>query len=555
MKRFLIILSLLILAGAVAWAAGSTEPEADRPMQDGVYTETTQTIEPLMKYDPPIDMTVYKSADTFFGYTEDQTPSDNDVYSLIQEVVGINTINEAEVSVAAYDQKVRLAITSNDLPDMVATSAADFDTMIRNDMLHDLAPYIERYMTPALREAYFSFDGALIDPVARGEAIYGLPATSNVQGNLRVAWIRKDWLEAVGRDTPTTMEELIDLARAFALEDPDGNGEDDTFGIAMADDLFGLVNTFEIVSNAYGYYPGRLIRDDQGNVVNGSLDPGLKDVLQVFQDLSEEGVLDPEWAVKDFQQVDEDVAAGKIGLWLGVFWKPVDPGMAQTYRDGVEWEIIQIPGSETQGGAYRPFVPFPVGAYYGVSKDYPHPEALVILLNHWFTTNSDATAEWAKGWRRISNVHAGIPINNWSPVQLQDPAFFDASPLERALADPDFDPDNPAYQVHGQAYDILAGNVGDDLTRRQFRDIFLGAVARMEEYPQQNYVFPGYFGPSTATQQRQGSILGDRESETITGIIAGRIPVSGYDDFIAEYRRLGGDAILEEINEAVSASE
>lgn len=496
MKRNLLLVFLGVLTASLVWASGATEVGADRPTQDGLYTETTQDIEPLMKYDPPIDMTVYKSADTFFGYTEEQTASDNDVYEMIRNVVGINTINEAEVSVAAYEQKVRLAITSNDLPDMIATSAADYDTMIRNDMLHDLAPYVDAYMTDALKDAYFSFDGALIDPVTRGEAIYGLPATSNVQGALRVAWIRKDWLQAVGRELPTTMEELIDLARAFALEDPDGNGRNDTFGIAMADDLYGLVNPFEIVANAYGYYPGRLVRDDDGAVVSGSLDPGLKEVLQIFQDMGNDGVLDPEWAVKDFQQVDQDVAAGKIGLWLGVFWKPVDPGMAQTYQDGVEWEIIQIPGSTRTGGQYRPFVPFPVNAYYGLSKDYPHPEALVILLNHWFTTNSDASSEWAKEWRRISNIHAGIPINNWSPVQLQDPTFFDASPLERALADPNFDPDNPAYQVHGQAYDILAGNVGDDLTRRQFRDIFLGAVARMEEYPQKTTSSRGILDPA-----------------------------------------------------------
>lgn len=549
MKRLGLVI-LVLTTAVLVWAGGQREVAEVR---DPLYTETAQEITPFMTYDPPITMSVFKTADTWFGYDSEQTPSNNSVYDLTRDVVGIQFVNDAEVSVAAYEQRVRLAITSDDLPDMVATGPADFDTMIRNEMLYDLAPYLEAYGSDKLKEAFFAFDGALVDPVRRGDAIYGLPSTVGVQGNLRVAWIRRDWRENLGLDLPTTMEELIEMARAFALEDPNQSGRKDTWGIAMSEDLFGLVNTFEIVANAHGYYPGRLIENEQGEVVNGSLDPGLKDVLQIFQDLSREGVIDPEWAVKDFQQVDEDVAAGRIGLWLGVFWKPVDPGFAQTYRDGVEWDIVPIPGSETQGGVYRPFVNFPVVSYYGIRRDYPHPEALVVLLNHWYTNSYDIKKPWAAGWRDIGNKHVGIPINNWSPVQLQNPLFFDASPLRRALADPDFDPDNPAYVVHGQAYDILDSRAGaDEVMQRQFHDIFLEACDRMEGYPVENYVFAGYFGPTTATQQRQGSILDDREAETFTEIISGLAPVSAFDAFVTEYRRLGGDAILREVNEAIS---
>lgn len=536
---------LILLVAGIAWSGTPDDVAGDR---DPLWTETTQEITPYMMYDPPIDLNVYKSSDTWFGYSEDQTASDNDHYDLVRDVIGINIINEAEVSVAAYEQKVKLAISTNDIPDLVATEAADFDTMIENDMLVDLAPYIDAYMSPEFREAMFAFDGAMVEPVSRGDAIYGIPATGNVQGNLRVAWIRRDWREAVGREIPTTMEQLLDLAVAFATEDPDGNGVDDTFGLAMSKEVDWLVNTFEIVSNAYGYYPFRFIKDEGGQVVNGNLDPGIKDVLQIFQDLTEVGALDPEWPVKDFQQVDADVAAGKLGLWLGVFWKPVDPGMATTYQEGVQWDIIQIPGSETVG-EYRPFVPFPTVAWYGISEDYAHPEALVIMLNHYFTTHFDFTKEWAQGWRRISNLHVGIPINNWGPVQLQNPTYFDSSPLKRALDDPDFDPENPAYPIHGQSYDILTGRAGaDDVTVHQFTDIFLEAVARMEEYPQSSYVFPGYTGSNTETMQRQGSLLKDRLEEKLAAVITGRDTVESYDDFIEEYLSLGGQDILDEIN-------
>ena len=500
-------------------------------------------------YDPLVEMTVFKSSDNFFGYNEEQRPGDNDMYSLVRDVVGVQFVNKAEPASAAWEQVIRLSIASNDIPDMIASTAEDFATMIENDMLVDLAPFIEEYMSDALKKATNEFGGSMYAPVSRGEAVYAIPSPGNIQGQLRAVWIRQDWLDNLGRDAPTTMEELLDLARAFAHDDPDANGEDDTFGIAVAQDLFGLVNPFEVIANAYGYYPNRTVFDGEGNITYGSLDPGLKDILTIFQDFYREGVIDPEFATKNFQQVDEDIAAGKIGLMIGVFWKPVDPGMASTYQDGVDWTVVPVPPSETMG-EYHPFVTTPVTVYYGIRNGYDHPEALIGVLNHLYTTSTDPTAEFALGWREVSNKHMGVATNNWLPVLLQNPVQFECSPLQRALADPDFNPDNPQYVVHQQAYDILRPDTSaDDVTQVQFNDIFLGAVCAHESYDIENYVTDAYFGVPTPTQRQRGSILNDREEEIFTTIVADRRPVSDFDGFIEEYRRLGGDDIIEEMNE------
>jgi multiple sugar transport system substrate-binding protein len=42
--------------------------------------------------------------------------------------------------------------------------------------------------------------------------------------------IRKSWLEKVNGKVPETIDEFIELARKFTYEDPDANGEDDTYG-------------------------------------------------------------------------------------------------------------------------------------------------------------------------------------------------------------------------------------------------------------------------------------------------------------------------------------
>jgi multiple sugar transport system substrate-binding protein len=59
--------------------------------------------------------------------------------------------------------------------------------------------------------------------------IYGVPFSRQAV----VTFVRKDWRENLGYDIPKTWDELHDLAVAFAEEDPDGNGKNDTYGMIV----------------------------------------------------------------------------------------------------------------------------------------------------------------------------------------------------------------------------------------------------------------------------------------------------------------------------------
>ncbi|MRA94216.1 extracellular solute-binding protein, partial [Bacillus thuringiensis] len=59
-------------------------------------------------------------------------------------------------------------------------------------------------------------------------ALYGVPVQKDYARAGLV--IRKDWLDNLGLDVPTTMDELYEVAKQFTENDPDGNGVDDTVG-------------------------------------------------------------------------------------------------------------------------------------------------------------------------------------------------------------------------------------------------------------------------------------------------------------------------------------
>ena len=50
-------------------------------------------------------------------------------------------------------------------------------------------------------------------------------------------YVRKDWLDRLGLEPPETLEEYYEVIRAFTLDDPDGNGVQDTIGLTLTSKL------------------------------------------------------------------------------------------------------------------------------------------------------------------------------------------------------------------------------------------------------------------------------------------------------------------------------
>ncbi len=85
----------------------------------------------------------------------------------------------------------------------------------------------------------------------------------------------KDWLDKLGLEEPSTMDEVADMLRAFINDDPDGDGEADTIGLAMRSDVYGEYpnTTFGIdnIFTAFGAYPSIWITAEDGTAVYGSV--------------------------------------------------------------------------------------------------------------------------------------------------------------------------------------------------------------------------------------------------------------------------------------------
>lgn len=107
------------------------------------------------------------------------------------------------------------------------------DNLVVQDVIQPVDEYVEQYSTTY--KQYLEEHPELKPYITAGDGkMYGMTSARTPLGVANHGmWIRQDWLDNLGLDTPTTIDELNEVALAFTKNDPDGNGQDDTFGIGF----------------------------------------------------------------------------------------------------------------------------------------------------------------------------------------------------------------------------------------------------------------------------------------------------------------------------------
>ena len=92
--------------------------------------------------------------------------------------------------------------------------------------------------------------------------------------------------------------QLQNIAEAFTTRDPDGNGKDDTYAMAVTKDLYSGAMGTEGFFAGYHSYPNMWMKTDDGTLAWGSVLPETKDALKALADMYAAGELDPEFGIK-----------------------------------------------------------------------------------------------------------------------------------------------------------------------------------------------------------------------------------------------------------------
>lgn len=122
-----------------------------------------------------------------------------------------------------------------------------------------------------------------------------------------MVYVRTDWLENLGLSMPTNWEEFENVVRAFAEDDPDGNGVDDTWG-------WSLKGHYEnAIESMYGVQGNSWYKTADGTFENANLMPEKLEAKKFLEKCYDNGWADAEYLTNPDDQYSQ-FATGKIGF-------------------------------------------------------------------------------------------------------------------------------------------------------------------------------------------------------------------------------------------------
>lgn len=164
---------------------------------------------------------------------------------------------------------------------------------------------INEYM-PNLKKILDESDSYWTEITAPDGHTYGFPYIEEMKGLVLTGGpllINKTWLDQVGKDIPTTVDEWVDCLKAFRDGgDLNGNGEADEIPMATwfgANDTFGSYNMFYRFTGAFGCADSYCYGNEYANhlrLVDGKVtftaaDEAFRKTAEFFHMLNEEGLI------------------------------------------------------------------------------------------------------------------------------------------------------------------------------------------------------------------------------------------------------------------------
>ncbi|MCM1235170.1 MAG: extracellular solute-binding protein [Ruminococcus flavefaciens] len=478
-----------------------------------------------------------------------QSSDSNDVLSYIEETYNIKLVQSWTAGEVDYKQQLALHMSSGELPDLIYVSDySQYKQLIDGGMVQPINDAYTNQCSEEFLEIEAASGGRNLATATIDGQLWGVPAGRDAD-QYDVLWMRKDWLDNLGLEEPKTLEEVEEVLRAFTQDDPDGNGQNDTCGLA--------VNATQIVTpqgvnyglnpifNSMGVYPDSWLLDDSGHVYNGSTDEKMKDVLTILQRWYTEGYIDQEFVSRTGEgQVEGIISGGTVGAFFGQWWAmPRDQGVLNG-----EWVPVAAPLNAD--GKYSYMRSDEWSDCIMVSASCKNPEAAIAALaisvdiaaendkaghdiacaagnNGESNRNFFCYGVWTTGASTMINISNAIAeqIETGSYTPYEGIVAYDQDEIARAAGFADGSERTPdaAWSYYGRhlAYPLIKSDIGEGVSACWYWET-----------------------PSSPTIN---TLISTEFDKAVLQIITGAASVDTYDAFITQWHSLGGDTIISEI--------
>ncbi|MCL2884606.1 MAG: extracellular solute-binding protein [Oscillospiraceae bacterium] len=548
MKRIISLTVAALLTLSLAACGGGKKPITEDP--NTPYKRYNETLNYTTVRRSPSDATLPA------GWTLDSNP-----YTDFMKK-DINTVGTVNWENPTLDDRLLLDLTANTLPDVFfVTNYSTFQTLYNADVLADLTDSYNNYATDKMKDQYNTYTG-IWDPFTFNGRKFALPMTNNgYQQSL--LWVRQDWLDRYNLPVPRTIADIENTARVFV--DQNASGKDTgTIGInIMREDAFdGYRGTMglETVASAMGAYPKQWMQRADGTVYYGSVQPEFKQVLAKVLNWVQTGLVPQDIFDTDTRIINAYPLTGDTGLWFFPWsWPYGNNSSFMTRNPDAKLTVVAAPfnvSGDTSKVDY--FTGSPYEGMLCVKKGFSNPEVIFKV----FALFSDMyNGIYQEGYEALQPARdANTPWYYLAPLGEYDCRYDDA--MIRDVKDLDayinngITPD-PFPQSTQLRFSLVKNYIdGTDTSATawsEYMQRYVGAAVQGD--PAFNAVHPVFF-EQTQTMADDWTSLQNNERGMIYNILSDPTdyPLSAtFDQFVADWKAGGGDAITAEVQAIVDA--
>lgn len=256
---------------------------------------------------------------------EGNTILDNKWTKYAQEQMNKVGINLEFIAVPRSDEitKMQTMMASGTAPDLTLTYTYSYaEDYYRDGGIWDLSPFIDGADQAKNLKAYLGED--VIDIGRGGDVLYGIVARRATTANSNL-FIRQDWLEKLGMETPTTPDELYDFLEACVKNNPDG----------LTNVIGGYFWGLESTSTGTGYRNNMTmaftqLKGDQKqmDIADGFdfyYDPGYREYIRFLNKCYNNGVMDQEFYTNTTETFVQKIVNSQLAFYESNVNYNVDP--------------------------------------------------------------------------------------------------------------------------------------------------------------------------------------------------------------------------------------
>lgn len=498
------------------------------------------------KYDETVEITSVRSVGASIVFNEGDSIEDNIWTRTALEEYNIKLKYEWTVPDAQYAEKLSLMYSSGDLPDFLSVDVGAFETLYQEGQLQEVGTVADQYFSSYNKKLLQDADGGAAQQLAAKDGKrYAIVQPAGHEENAYIMWIRQDWLDTLGLDAPKTFDELTNVLKAFYENDPAGTGKNNYIPLGLSTTSWtGSING---LYNVLGAYKSIWLKKGD-EYVYSSIQPEMKEALKQIANYYKLGYISPTYYNAQESRIVELMGLNRMGVVFANYVSGI-PIADSWAKNGANWVTYPLPAMTEEEYPAKSQISNDPSNFWVVTKDCEHPEAVIKLMNlfsdkvindpiHYNTDENNVTI-WHYMWPTIhpamGNTESYLKIReaeeNGTTDQLTG---TDLSNYEKGLAYENGSTDKMDWAMH-----VIFGK------NSALKTVY-------ENYVQpQNYVRDEWSKPSTETMKAKEGELLNYEEETFQAIITGEKPIDYFDTFVAEWGRLGGTKMTQEVNAAM----